>query len=148
MILSGLFFLFTLINPEAEVMKTVNALFEAMRNADEQAILNHFLPEATLVVVKNDKEGGLSVPRTVQEFAKAVGSQGNQKWDEQIYGTFVSVDGKMADVWAPYTFYLNAAFSHCGVNQMTLVETASGWKIASIIYTRRTENCLRKEAKN
>lgn len=148
MILSSLFLLLTLINPETEVIKTVNAVFEAMRSADEQAILDHFLPEATLIVVKNDKEGGLSAPRSVQEFADAVGNQDNQKWDEQIYDTVVKIDGKIADVWAPYTFYLNGNFSHCGVNQMTLVETASGWKIASIIYTRRTEDCLREEAKN
>lgn len=47
----------------------------------------------------------------------------------------------MAFVWAPYTFYLDKAFRHCGVDAIDLLKDGAGWKITQLADTRRTQNC-------
>jgi len=52
----------------------------------------------------------------------------------------VITDGAIASVWAPYDFYLNGSFSHCGVDLFYLVKTDNKWEIAHFGYTRN-KNC-------
>ncbi len=47
----------------------------------------------------------------------------------------------MANVWAPYEFYLNNDFSHCGVNSFQLFFDGIQWKIIYLIDTRRKQGC-------
>ncbi|MDA0327831.1 MAG: hypothetical protein O2958_02280 [Gemmatimonadetes bacterium] len=47
----------------------------------------------------------------------------------------------MASIWAPYTFYLNGAVRHCGINSIELLRDREGWKVTQLSDTRRTENC-------
>jgi hypothetical protein len=47
----------------------------------------------------------------------------------------------MATAWTPYKFYLDKTFSHCGVNAFQLFKSENGWKIISILDTRRKEPC-------
>ena len=61
--------------------------------------------------------------------------------DERTYNPEVRIDANLATVWAEYDFYLGDQFSHCGVDQMTLVRTAAGWKIVALADTRRREGC-------
>jgi protein TonB len=47
----------------------------------------------------------------------------------------------MAQVWAPYTFYLDAKVRHCGVDAMELMRDGSGWKVTHLSDTQRREGC-------
>jgi len=47
----------------------------------------------------------------------------------------VRISGTLATVWLPYDFYLDGKWSHCGVDQFTLVRTAAGWRIATMSWT-------------
>ena len=47
----------------------------------------------------------------------------------------------MAHVWVPYKFYLNGMLSHCGANSIQLIKEEEGWKIISLLDTRRKNNC-------
>ena len=53
----------------------------------------------------------------------------------------VQVDGTLASVWAEYTFYAGERLSHCGVDAFHLVRTPAGWKIVSLVDTRRSDSC-------
>jgi len=68
------------------------------------------------------------------------GSEGS--WDERVYDVEVQVDGNMASVWAPYTFYLNGEISHCGINSIKLLHDADGWKVTQLSDTRHEGECL------
>ena len=61
--------------------------------------------------------------------------------DERLTAIDIRIDGDMATAWTPYKFYYKGNFSHCGVNALQLIKTAAGWKIWSIIDTRRKEGC-------
>ena len=78
--------------------------------------------------------------QSVEGWVGAIGTSGGS-WDEQIYDLDVKVDGTMASIWAPYTFYLNGEISHCGINSIELLFDAEGWKITQISDTRRSDDC-------
>ncbi len=66
-------------------------------------------------------------------------------FEEKIYQVKWMQDGDLAMVWAPYQFYVNNSFSHCGVNLFTLAFQAGEWKVSSIIDTRRKTACVEDE---
>ena len=78
--------------------------------------------------------------QTVDGWIGAIGGS-DGSWDEQVYDLDVKVNGEMASVWAPYTFYLNGEISHCGINSIEMLFDAEGWKVTQLSDTRRQENC-------
>ncbi|WP_084112848.1 hypothetical protein [Mesonia phycicola] len=63
------------------------------------------------------------------------------KFEERLGFYSVEQDNCLASVWMPYEFYLNKELSHCGVNNFQLISTKKGWKIFSIVDTRKKEAC-------
>ncbi len=128
----------------ADSVKTaVNDLFTAMRNSDGELLKSCFADSAVLQSINKDKEGNLLVRNeSVAQFAGSVNKAAKGALDERITFDMVKVDGPLASVWTPYSFYYNGNFSHCGVNSFQLVRTKNGWKIQHLIDTRRKAGCL------
>lgn len=60
---------------------------------------------------------------------------------ERMWDPTVQVHGAIATLWAPYDFYVNHTFSHCGVNAVQLIRSAEGWRVANWIWTVEPEGC-------
>ena len=60
---------------------------------------------------------------------------------ERIWSPRVLVHGDLANVWAPYDFHIDGAFSHCGVDSFDLIRSPNGWKITGGAYTVEREGC-------
>ncbi len=60
---------------------------------------------------------------------------------ERFWEPTVLVHGPLATVWTPYDIYRNGSFLHCGVDAFTLVRSASGWRIATVVYTVEPTGC-------
>ena len=125
---------------EQEVLKVVNQMFDGMRNADSAAVRAVFVPgarfasidpRATPPAVRYDSVGG---------WINAIAGS-NKRWNEQIYDVQVKVDGDMAHVWSPYTFYLDGKWNHCGVNSMELLKVNGAWKLTQLSDTRKRDGC-------
>ncbi len=128
---------------EDSVKAVVNLLFSAMKASDGTLLLSCFADSALLQTMAKDKEGKQFVKNeSIKEFANSVGSAPKAALDERISFDMIKIDGSLASVWTPYSFYYNGKFSHCGVNSFQLVRTALGWKIQYIIDTRRKVGCL------
>ena len=124
------------------VKKTIQVLFDGMRNADSNAVLSVFAPNAIMQTIAVNKDGKTIVGQNqVANFASYIGKQSKGAADEQIVFDNIKVDGDLAVVWTPYRFVYNGKFSHCGVNSFTLVKMNGDWKINYLIDTRRKENC-------
>lgn len=124
------------------VMAVVNNLFDAMRNADAKQLKTCFTDSAILQTIIMSPSGTVKV-RTdqVNDFAAFLSKEAKGNADERIKLESVQIDGALASVWTPYSFYYKGKFSHCGVNSFQLVRLASGWKIQYLIDTRRKEEC-------
>lgn len=128
---------------EDSVKAVVNALFDAMKTSNEQALKDCFSDSAILQTIANNKNGE-KIIRTeqVSQFATSVSKLPKGAADERIVFETVRIDGPLAIVWTPYKFYFNGQFSHCGVNSFHLVKLNGNWKIHFLIDTRRKEPCL------
>lgn len=127
---------------EDSVKAAVNSLFTAMKNADATALKTAFAEKAILQTISRTKEGNTVVrDEPVAEFAEAVGKMKKDSADERITFETIRIDGPLAMVWTPYSFYFNGQFSHCGVNSFQLVRIDNVWKIQYIIDTRRRAGC-------
>ncbi len=65
-------------------------------------------------------------------------------WDEQLTDYIVNSDGNIAHVWAPYEYFMDGKFSHCGANSFTLVYTDESWKILHLIDSLRIGSCKKE----
>ena len=130
-------------NPEeAAVKKTIDALFDGMRNADTALAASAFADKCIMQTIAKTREGKVIVRNEdAQKFAASIGGT-HPKYDERIQYTKILIDGELASVWTDYKFYLGDKFSHCGVNFFQLMKTTEGWKIIYIVDTRRKDNCV------
>lgn len=127
---------------EDSVKTAVNKLFEAMKNSDADMLKSAFADSAILQTISRNKEGKLLVlNEEISDFAASISKLPKGAADERIAFDVIKTDGPLAIVWAPYQFYYNGNFSHCGVNSFQLVRFDGTWKIQYIIDTRRKTPC-------
>jgi hypothetical protein len=120
------------------VQEAVEQIFEGMRTANPALVREVFAPDARFAMVGGDAPG--VTVQSVEGWLNAIAAS-ERRWDERIYDVAVQVDGVMASAWVPYTFYLDGAVRHCGINSIELLRDDSGWKVTQISDTRRTEGC-------
>jgi hypothetical protein len=125
------------------VKQAINTLFDGMRKGDSTMLRSVFSKTMVLQSISNKADGtAVLAVEKADDFVKAVGTPHKGTWDERVTFDAVKIDGDLASVWAPYKFYLNDKFSHCGVDVFQLMKTATGWKIIYIVDTGRTGNCV------
>ncbi len=131
---------------EIAVAKTISSLFEGMKAKDPTLLEKAFHPEATMQTVIAGESGSRLGSNSVQDFINRIATTPTATiLDERILEYKINIDGDMAAAWTPYEFYVNDAFSHCGVNSFQLIKTTEGWKITYIIDTRRKTGCKQEE---
>jgi hypothetical protein len=124
----------------AGALAAVEQIFEGMRTADAEMVREVFASDARFAVL-DMRDGPARIgAQSVDGWLTAVGSS-EGRWNEQVYDLDVRVDGNMASVWAPYTFYLDGQISHCGINSIEMLRDADGWKVTQLSDTRRREGC-------
>ncbi|MDH3732352.1 MAG: nuclear transport factor 2 family protein [Gemmatimonadota bacterium] len=125
---------------EASVLAVIDALFDAMRANDGEAVSAVFADGAYLI----QTEAGDGSPRInfipATDFASMVGNA-TQPLDEPYWDPVVQIHDHLAAVWVKYAFFLNEDLSHCGVDAFILARSPDGWKIASLADTRERVNC-------
>jgi hypothetical protein len=126
---------------EDSVKTVVNKMFDAMRNTDTALLRSTF--SGSIVFHTIVTTAGATSVRSEDpgEFISFIGKEKKGAADEQIQFETIKLDGPLALVWAPYKFYYNGKFSHCGVDSFQLVRINGVWKIQYIIDTRRKQGC-------
>ncbi len=125
---------------EAGARAAVEQVFEGMRTANADMVRDVFAADARFASLDGEGASATVQAQSVERWLSAIDESAG-RWDERVYDVSVVVDGPMASVWAPYTFYLDGAISHCGINSIELLYDADGWKVTQISDTRRGEGC-------
>ncbi len=127
---------------EDSVKAAVHLLFTGMQASDAVLIRSAFTDSAILQTIRSSPDDRTSaVSEKIEDFATAIGKLGKGDADERIQFDVIRVDGPLAMVWAPYSFYYKGQFSHCGVDSFQLLRVGKTWKIQYIIDTRRKQPC-------
>ena len=113
-----------------------------MKAADAAGLGAVIADSALLQTIVINKDGKTIVRNEpMSEFITVISKLVAGDADERIRFDMVKVDGALASVWTPYSFYYKGQFSHCGVNSFQLVRMNNEWKVQYIIDTRRKDNC-------
>jgi cyanophycinase len=132
------------VRDEQAVLRTMNRLFEAMRQKDTVTIraiahpeLRLFVPQAPAGTRSTVRVSGLD-----QFIASIAAAQ--QRLDERPYTPQVRVDGPLAAVWTYYEFWRGEEFSHCGTDALHFARAGeTAWQIIGLAYTVQREGCRR-----
>ena len=133
----------------ANVMAPVDALLRAIAARDGAALLQQVRAEGGATAAVERADGTRTVRRmSWAEFASGI-KPGAERVEERQGYPAVEADGDIAMVWAPYTFLVNGAVRHCGINHYDLVRDpgsgagagGTGWKVLNVTWTQRTIGC-------
>ncbi|EIL97431.1 hypothetical protein RHOFW104T7_10295 [Rhodanobacter thiooxydans] len=122
---------------QREALGAVDAFFAAMAKHDVDASRRLILPGASFVVVLPD--GRVKVEPD-SGYRDMLGKH-KEAFRERIWDAQVTVQGNLAQVWAPYDFHLDGKLSHCGIDSFSLVRGTDGWRIAGVSYTVQKTGC-------
>lgn len=115
--------------------QVVERCFEGMADHDSSKLVQSVLPDAAFTRLRLKDSGEWDVYSTTgQEFIDQLRQPG-PKYVERIWDPICFGDEDLATVRAPYDFYVDTVFSHCGMEHFTLIRTAEGWRIQSVAYT-------------
>lgn len=120
-----------------DITAPIYALFDGMREHDQDKILAQFTSQALLQRV-SDK--GDIVNTDVKKFALSI-SENTAKLDEHLLAIQITQQGGLASVWTPFAFYLNDKLRHCGSNSFQLVQINGEWKIHYLIDVTYAGDC-------
>jgi len=129
--------LLTSASDQDDIIALVQKTFDAMAAKDGPAIEASFQKDARLISIR---ESGESTSTLASDFAARISTM-QPKILERMWNADVRIAGRLATLWAPYDFHRDAKRTHCGIDQVNLVKTPAGWRIATIIYTVETANC-------
>jgi hypothetical protein len=116
------------------VLKTVQTFFDTMTAKDVEGARKILQPQGRFHAMRmRDGKPDVRAFSNEEYFADLKASK--QEMRERIWTPDVRISGLIASVWAPYDFWLDGKFSHCGVDQFDLIKTEEGWKIAGGVYT-------------
>lgn len=123
---------------EKEAIAAVQRTFDGMAAHDAAMIRATMLPEARLYSVRDN---GAPTTTAIADFINQIAANKSELLERFTSPPQVSIHGRMAQVWGEYEFLRDGKFNHCGVDSASLLKTAEGWKIATIVYTTETIGC-------
>ncbi len=131
---------------EIAIKALIEQLFDGMNKADSTIIKPLFINNAIISSIFKDQEGN-TVKRSnlATSFVTTAGTARDKVWNETVWSYKFHVDEPMAYVWTEYSFFLDDALSHCGVNMFEMLKVKDTWRISSITDTRRTTNCYTQD---
>ena len=123
---------------DADALAAVQKTFDGMAAHDVAMIRASMLPDARLYSVR---AANAPTGTALDDFASRIAAVQGTVLERFTSPPKVSIRGRMAQVWGEYEFLRDGKFTHCGVDSVSLLKTAEGWKIATIVYTVETTGC-------
>lgn len=120
------------------VMRTLQAFFDTMTSRDVEGARKVLQPQGRFHSMRTkDGKPDLRAFANEEYFADLQASK--QTMRERIWKPDVRIHGLIATVEAPYDFWIDGKFSHCGTDVFDLIKAEDGWKIAGGVYTVETK---------
>lgn len=126
-----------------EVQQIVETFFEGFHKQDSTIIKKVVHENVMMQSIGKNQIGEIELSK--QDFSGFLTSicsiPETTTFEERIDSYEIQMDGKMANVWTPYSFYINGNLSHCGTNSFQLFKRNEVWKIFYIVDTRDRSGC-------
>jgi len=130
-----------------EIEQLINQFFEGLNQKNTTQLASVVKDTSSLLlksVVYNKKiESYQQVELPFTDFLKGIekAKRKESRWEERLWSIDINIDGGLASVWTPYSFFVDNELSHCGTNHITLIQHKENWKIIGLTDTRRRKSC-------
>jgi hypothetical protein len=121
------------------VMVVVNQFFEAL-NTDNQTLMASISIDGSHNYSIREK-ADLTFELRSRQQDNSDTTPNAAEYTERYWDEIVLVNDLMAVFWAPYDFYIDGEFSHCGVDVFDLIKLDGRWKLANSMYTVISSGC-------
>jgi hypothetical protein len=127
---------------EKEAIAAVQRIFDGIAAHDDAMIRSAMLPSARIYAIREmGGEAGLPTSTGMEDLISQIVAEKGALQERFTAAPRVLIRGRIAQVWGEYEFLRDGKFHHCGVDSVSLLLTANGWKIATIVYTAETTGC-------
>jgi hypothetical protein len=116
------------------VLKTMQVFFDTMTARDVEGARKILVPQSRFHAMNTAKPESEPRALSTEEYLAQL-QQSKQTMRERIWNPDIRVHGPIATMWAPYDFWIDGKYSHCGVDAFDLIKTPEGWKISGGVYT-------------
>jgi hypothetical protein len=132
--------------PEANVRRTIEGFFNALREKDEIGLRNAVAPGARIMGIRT-VEGHPSLQATDFEDFIPRAVQSRTRMDERNWDVAVEVRGDLANVWQRFNMFIDGTLSHCGTEVIHLFRFPEGWRILHLSETLTSEGCEARQGR-
>lgn len=121
----------------------IESFFEAFHVQDSTRLKSFAHPNIKMQSVAIDAYGNTELSTLeYSSFLSSIASiPQSTKFEEKLHEFEIKINGMIANVSTPYSFYVNNELSHCGVNTFQLMKTKGEWKIIYLVDTRSKLGC-------
>ncbi len=120
---------------KAEVVATLQRLFDALETGDE-SLLRTVVDPSVVMHFAETRDGKTTFGSATLDGLAGRITSSEVPLIERMWDPTVVVNGPLATIWTPYDFYAGETFSHCGVDVASVMNTAQGWRIVALSWTR------------
>jgi hypothetical protein len=125
-------------------MITLNQAGKAVSARDPKLLRPLLRPYGNFTVMEEKADGSRLLSSGDWDAYLKTLKAGPEEYQEQLLEVRIRRDGEVADVRAPYVFWVDGKLSHCGVNHYQLVFDEGLWKIQNLLWTQRVTGCSQK----
>ena len=119
------------------IVGTVQALFDALETGDVDLLNSVLDADVVMQFWEERADGTTNEGRSTVEGLGTRIATAEEPLIERMWDPEVRLSGALASVWTPYGFYIGETFSHCGVDQVTLMRDGDGWRVVALNWTRQ-----------
>ena len=116
------------------VLKAMQVFFDTMTARDVEGARKILVPQARFHAMDPGKPGSEPRSLSTEEYLAQL-QQSKQTMQERTWNPDVRIHGPIATFWAPYDFWIDGKYSHCGIDAFDLIKTPDGWKISGGVFT-------------
>lgn len=129
------------VTPENDaVVAAVQKFFATMAAKDVEGAAEVLVPDGQFFSVRTIDGRKVVRRSTNREYLERLAST-KDDWMERMWEPEIRIRGDVATVWAPYDFFVNGVFSHCGYDAFQLMKIDGRWMITGGTYTVETTGC-------
>ena len=122
------------------VIGSLDDFFEAITTKDIGRMRELMTPDGIIHGYRDGPAGVQVTARTHEQFIDGV-QNSESTLVERYWDPRITINDRMATVFTPYDVYIDGIFSHCGVNNFSMLQSDEGWIIAGVVYSIRVEDC-------
>ena len=116
------------------VIQVVVDFFEAMTARDVERMSELMTEDGMIYGYREGEDGTTIIRRSHREYLDNLAS-GEGEIVERFWNPEVMVYDRLATVWTPYDFHANGEYSHCGVNNFSMMRSDERWIITGVVFS-------------